>query len=154
MPPTSTTANTLRIMVVEDDALIGMLLTEMLEGMGHGVCAMACTEPEAVAAALRSKPDLMVVDARLGDGSGLSAVTQILRSGYIPHMFVTGDTAEVQTLRPDAVVIDKPFRERDLIFGIQRALVQSRINKVVLKTRVPDALSHTAATVTAGSVSV
>jgi two-component system, response regulator PdtaR len=112
----------LRIMVVEDDALIGMLLTEMLEGLGHGVCAVACTEPEAVEAALRCKPDLMLVDARLRDGSGLSAVTEILRSGFIPHIFVTGDAAEVQSLRPGVVVIDKPFREKDLICGIQRAL--------------------------------
>jgi two-component system, response regulator PdtaR len=131
-PPPRANMKALRIMVVEDDALIGMLLTEMLEGMGHGVCAVACTEPEAVEAALRCKPDLMLVDARLGRGSGLSAVAEILRSGFIPHIFVTGDTSEVQSLRPDAVVIDKPFRERDLISGIQRAFILSRIDKIEL----------------------
>jgi two-component system, response regulator PdtaR len=121
-PPPGMDTKALRIMVVEDDALIGMLLTEMLEGMGHDVCAVACTEPEAVEAALRCKPDLMLVDARLRHGSGLAAVTEILRSGFIPHIFVTGDPADVQSLRPGAVIVDKPFRERDLLCGIQRAL--------------------------------
>jgi two-component system, response regulator PdtaR len=121
-PPPGMATKALRIMVVEDDALIGILLTEMLEEMGHSVCAVAYTETEAVAAALCCKPDLMLVDARLRHGSGLSAVTEILRFGYIPHIFVTGDTAEVQRLRPDAVIIDKPFREKDLTAGIRRAL--------------------------------
>jgi two-component system, response regulator PdtaR len=135
MTPPSSYTKMLRIMVVEDDALIGMLLTEMLEGMGHGVCALASTEPEAVEAALRCKPDLMLVDARLRHGCGLAAVEEILRSGFIPHIFVTGDTAEVQSLRPDAVVVDKPFRELDLVCGIQRALVMSRIDQVVLSEK-------------------
>ncbi len=112
----------LRIMVVEDDALIGMLLTDMLEGMGHDVCAVVASQRDAVAAALRCKPDLMLVDARLRGGCGIAAVTEILRSGFIPHAFVTGDTAEVHAIRPHAVVIDKPFREQELVQGIRRAL--------------------------------
>jgi two-component system, response regulator PdtaR len=118
---------TLRIMVVEDDALIGMLLTDMLEGMGHDVCAVAVSQLDAVAAAQRCKPDLMLVDARLREGCGIAAVTEILRSGYIPHAFVTGDKAEVRSLMPRAVVIDKPFREQDLVRGIQRALASDLV---------------------------
>jgi two-component system, response regulator PdtaR len=120
-------SRTLRIMVVEDDALIGMLLADMLEGMGHDVCAVAASQPDAVAAARRCKPDLMLVDARLREGCGIAAVTEILRSGYIPHAFVTGDTAEVHSIRPHAVVIDKPFREQDLAQGIRRALASDLV---------------------------
>src|SRR5436853_3517200 len=50
----------LRVLVVEDDALIAMLLTEMLAGMGHDVCATAATEADAVSAATRYDPDLMI----------------------------------------------------------------------------------------------
>jgi len=32
---------TLRVLVIEDDALIAMLLAELLAGMGHTVCATA-----------------------------------------------------------------------------------------------------------------
>jgi DNA-binding NarL/FixJ family response regulator len=54
----------LSVLVVEDDALIGMLLAEMLEDMGHNVCAIANAEEDAVADATRYKPGLMIVDAR------------------------------------------------------------------------------------------
>jgi DNA-binding response OmpR family regulator len=82
----------LHVLVVEDDAVISMLLAEVLTGMGHDVCAIASTEADAVAAAVRYRPDLMIVEARLGDGSGVPAVEEMLRIGFVPHGFVTGDT--------------------------------------------------------------
>lgn len=111
-----------RVLVVEDDAVIATLLAEVLEGMGHDVCAIEATEADAVAAANRCRPDLMIVDARLGDGSGVSAVEEILRAGFVPHVFVSGDALRVQALRPGALVIQKPFRESDLARAIQHAL--------------------------------
>jgi len=42
----------LRVLVVEDNAIIGMLLAEVLAGMGHDVCAIEATEADAVTAAL------------------------------------------------------------------------------------------------------
>jgi FixJ family two-component response regulator len=64
----------------------------------------------------------MIVDERLGDGSGVSAVEEILRTGFVPHVFITGDSKRIQALRPRAVVIQKPFRESDLVRAIQCAL--------------------------------
>jgi len=112
----------LRILLVEDEAIIAVLLAEVLEGMGYEVCAIEATEEDAVAAALRCRPDLMIVDVRLGDGSGVAAVERILRAGPVPHVFVSGDPSKLQVLRPDAVVMQKPFREADLAVAIQRAL--------------------------------
>jgi len=112
----------LRVLVVEDDAMIGMLLAEMLEAMGHDICAIEATEVDAVAAAVQFRPNLMIVDVRLDDGSGLAAVEEILRTGPVPHLFVSGDTSRVRALRPGAVVIQKPFRESDLARAIQCAL--------------------------------
>jgi two-component system, response regulator PdtaR len=112
----------LRILLVEDDAVVGMLLAELLGVMGHEVCAIESGEADAVAAAARSRPDLMIVDVSLSDGSGVSAVEEIRRTAPVPYVFVSGDPSPVQTLRPDAVVIQKPFRERDLAIAIQRAL--------------------------------
>jgi DNA-binding response OmpR family regulator len=66
-----------------------MLLSELLAGMGHDVCSTAATEAEAVSAATRYDPDLMIVDARLGRGSGVSAVEEILRAGAVAHVFVS-----------------------------------------------------------------
>jgi CheY-like chemotaxis protein len=112
----------LRVLVVEDNAIIGMLLAEVLAGMGHDVCAIEATEADAVTAAARCRPDLMIVDVQLGDGSGVFAIEKILRTGFVPHVFVSGDTLGVRALRPGAVVIQKPFRESDLARAILRAL--------------------------------
>jgi DNA-binding response OmpR family regulator len=94
----------------------------MLEEMGHEVCAIEATEADAMTAAVRCRPDLMIVDAQLGDGSGVSAVEKIGRTGSIPHLFVSGDISSVKALRPGAVVIQKPFHEADLARAIQCAV--------------------------------
>jgi CheY-like chemotaxis protein len=119
---TRKTMTALRVLVVEDDAVIGALLAEMLEGMGHDVCAVAATEEDAVTSAARWRPDLMIVDVRLGEGSWVSAVDEIQRAGPIPHVFVSADISGVQALRPGAAIIQKPYREADLGRVIRRAL--------------------------------
>ncbi len=108
----------LRIVIVEDDVLIAMDLADLLGGMGHDVRAIARTEVEAVAAAARCQPDLMIVDANLEKGSGVAAMSQILAQGFIPHLYMTGDPLQVLGVAKDAIVVAKPFTLRELISGI------------------------------------
>ena len=112
----------LRVLVVEDDAMLALLYGEVLEGLGYQVCAIANRETEAVAAALHYRPDLMVVDQRLGVGSGVAAVETILETLTIPHVFVSGDPAPVRRLRPGAVVLRKPFHEGELAQALKQAM--------------------------------
>jgi two-component system, response regulator PdtaR len=115
-------AKPLRILLAEDDAIIGMLLADVLKDMGHAICAIEATETATVITAAQCRPDLLIIDAHLGPGSGVTAVEHILRIGFVPHLFVSGDPASVLTYMPDAVVIQKPFREADLSRAIERAL--------------------------------
>jgi two-component system, response regulator PdtaR len=112
----------LRTLIVDDDAIIGELLAETLEGLGHAVCALETNVANAVAAASHCRPDLMIVDVGLGEASGIAAVKEILRSGFVPHVFVTGDTMRGVPLGPETILIQKPFRVPDLELAIQRAL--------------------------------
>jgi hypothetical protein len=64
----------------------------------------------------------MIVDAGLGHGSGVAAVEEILRAGPVAHLFLSGDAGRVQTRRPDAIVVRKPFREAELARAIDNAL--------------------------------
>jgi CheY-like chemotaxis protein len=114
---------TLRVLVVEDDVMIGTLLAEMLTEMGH-VCSTETTEAGAVATATRWRPQLMIVDVKLGLGSGIAAVEAIIRGepAPIPHVYISGDVSEVLAVRPGAVAIQKPFREPDLVLAMRRAL--------------------------------
>jgi DNA-binding response OmpR family regulator len=117
----------LRTLVVEDDAMIGGLLAETLEDLGHAVCAVETNAANAAGAAWRWRPDLMIVDVGLGEASGIAAVKEILRSGFVPHVFVTGDTVRGTPLGPETVLIQKPFRVSDLERAIQLALAAAPV---------------------------
>jgi two-component system, response regulator PdtaR len=114
-----------RVLVVEDDTMIGILLAEMLEEMGHDVCAIEFSEAGAVRAALRCEPNMMIVDIHLEEGSGVVAVEAILRDAPIPYVFVSGDRSQVASLPPGAVFMQKPYRETDIASAMQSALAMS-----------------------------
>jgi DNA-binding NarL/FixJ family response regulator len=84
--------------------------------MGYAVCAVAATEEAAVADAARCKPDLMIVDQQLREGTGVSAVERILRNGPVPCVFISN--APVHLARPGANMLQKPFLEKDLVRAI------------------------------------
>jgi two-component system, response regulator PdtaR len=117
-----------RILIIEDEPMVAMLLAEVLISMGYDVCGVESTEADAVATAARCGPDLMIVDVWLNEGNGVSAIAEILRAGPMPHFFVSGDTAGVRALKSDAVVMQKPFREQDLARAIDRALGITPLN--------------------------
>ncbi len=113
------------ILIVEDEPIIGMLLTEVLEGLGHYVIGTVATESGAIALAAQYSPDLLVVDAGLTSGNGLSAVDAILATGFVPHIFTTGNALKVRQLKPTAIVLEKPFHEAELVDAICLALLQT-----------------------------
>lgn len=100
--------------------MIGMALGQMLEDMGHEVCAIATTEAGAVDAAIMRKPDLMIVDAHLNEGSGVAAVETILATRPTPYFFMSG--GKVPNARPGATVLEKPFFEPQLQEAIRYAI--------------------------------
>jgi CheY-like chemotaxis protein len=112
-----------RILIVEDDALMAMILEELPAAMGHEVCDTSATQTDAVAAAARLKPDLMIVDGALRQGNGVSAVEGITRTGPLPHVFLSGDGGRISAARPDSIVVRKPFRLNELSKAIDTAMV-------------------------------
>jgi DNA-binding response OmpR family regulator len=112
----------LRILVAEDDAMIAMFLSDLLEALGFTVCAVTETEAATVAAALLHRPDLMIVDEGLRDGSGIAAVQGIEMMLPMPHIFATGDCYRVLRADPNAIVLQKPFNAPALVRAIERAL--------------------------------
>jgi CheY-like chemotaxis protein len=112
----------LRVLVVEDNAIIGILLAEMLTAMGHVVCGVEATEIGAIEAAARWRPDLMIVDAELREGNGFEAIKSILASGPMPHVFMSGTAAGIAGM--DSPVIQKPFGEKELVRAIERVTMR------------------------------
>jgi CheY-like chemotaxis protein len=110
----------LRILIAEDDKVIAMYLEQILLGMGHEICALTRDQAETVAAAALHAPDLMIVDEELSEGSGILAVTEILKAGFVRHIFATGDFYRVLKAEPQAIVLQKPFNIKDLTRAIER----------------------------------
>ncbi len=113
------------ILIIEDEALTALDLEDLVKSLGHRVCGLARTQKEALALAKRHKPDLILSDIELADGSsGLDAVNEILRAFEAPVIFVTGHSEVLLTgAKPEpAFLISKPFNEETLKAVIGQAL--------------------------------
>ncbi|MEO3476030.1 hypothetical protein AAFN86_29615, partial [Roseomonas sp. CAU 1739] len=81
----------------------------------------------ALVAVERSRPDLMIVDAHLRDGSGISAVREIIRSGFVPDAFVSGEDCSAYATSPGSVAIEKPYHPTELAEAIQCVLTSDHV---------------------------
>lgn len=108
----------MRVLVIEDEVIIGMLLKQILKALGHEVLGVEATEDAAVARAAQSRPDLILADERLLAGSGRVAVERILRDGFIPHVWMSGHPMAETGLPAGVAVLRKPFGEKELAQAI------------------------------------
>jgi len=67
------------ILIVDDHELIRTGLTQALRAAGHNIVGEAASLAEARAQLLFTKPDLVIVDVSLPDGSGLELITPLLK---------------------------------------------------------------------------
>jgi CheY-like chemotaxis protein len=113
------------ILIIEDDALTALHLENLVRGLGHHVTGLAKTHKEALQLAKRRKPELILSDIELADGSsGLDAVNDILRDFEVPVIFITGhpDLLLTGTKPEPAFLIPKPFEARMVKAVIGQAL--------------------------------
>jgi len=78
-----------RVLVVEDEYLIRMLLEDMLDELGYGVAAAVGTISEAQQMATEGKFNAAILDVNL-DGQEIFPVADILVKRGLPFVFVTG----------------------------------------------------------------
>lgn len=113
------------ILIIEDDPFIAMGNGQIIEEMGHRVAGTATTEAEAIKLFNRTRPDLVLADVRLADGSsGLDAARKIMQHDNTPVVFVTGHPQDVLTgeRTEPTYVIEKPFNPETLKAAIAQAL--------------------------------
>jgi DNA-binding NtrC family response regulator len=117
------------ILIIEDEPFIALGLEILVAELGHRTVSVARTHREAVKAARRERPGLILADVQLADGSsGLEAVNQILGDFSVPVIFITGYPERFLTgTRPEpAFLITKPFRLDSLKAIISQALFFDR----------------------------
>ncbi len=115
-----------RVMIIEDEAIIAMDITAIVEAMGHEVTGVARTRAEAVTLAGRDKPDLILSDIQLADNSsGIDAVNDILTQfDDLPVIFITAFPERLLTgERPEpAFMINKPYTEEQVRSAVSQAM--------------------------------
>jgi CheY-like chemotaxis protein len=105
--------NRWRILIVEDEVLLTIALTEMLEQLGCEVAGATSTLPEGLAFLDRSPmPDGAVLDCNLA-GEKVWPIADTLRANGVPFVFSTG-RPEIEPRFADIPVLIKPYTARIL----------------------------------------
>ena len=106
--------NGLKVLVVEDEMLVSMLVEDMLSDLGCTVVGPAAELEEAMTLAQSADIDLALLDVNLG-GKPIFPVADALKARGVPFAFASGyGEAGLSEDHRGAAVLQKPFREADL----------------------------------------
>lgn len=114
------------VLIVDDEFLIVMGLHMQVEDMGREVCATAATAEDAIEAAQKHRPMIVLMDVRLqGERDGIDAARVIYDTVGSKVIFITGsrEPATVARIEQDhpCAVLFKPVSDRQLRAAIDAA---------------------------------
>ena len=105
----------LRLLVLEDEALVSMLIEDQLIELGFVVVGPAATVKQALALCAMEPVDGALLDVNLGGGQRSDPVADYLERQNVPFLFVTGyGPAGLDPRFADRAVLQKPFALPDL----------------------------------------
>lgn len=116
-----------KVLIVEDEILVGMMLARKIEELGFTVCEVVGTGEDAVEACLSHKPGVILMDVSLGGSmDGIEAGRIIRETSSVPIVFFTGYhqdrklLARAEQVKPLAV-IDKLGAVEDVARVLEQA---------------------------------
>ena len=121
----------MRVLIAEDDPVIGMGLAERLRELGHEPIGPAGDGHGAIALALADPPDLYLFDVDLPGLDGLAAATWLADAGLRrPIVVVTGiddaDVIERSVANGAGAYLTKPVDTRELEAAVQSGSYAAR----------------------------
>ena len=139
-------ANRIQILVIEDEAVLAMYVSDLLELQGYDIVGMADNGREALTLYQQNRVDLILCDINLkGDWDGIETIRQILAFKPVPVIYLTAqadkETVERAKGTFPAAYLTKPIRPDNL-----RIAVDLAIHNFVLR-RLPQAPEPTPKTV-------
>lgn len=101
----------LRVLIVEDEGIVEMMMEEMVRHLGCRVVASSRTLDRGIAFAESEQVDFALLDYDLGDGTDALPIAQALAERDIPFAFVTAHPSEaLQQAFPDVPILVKPLQ--------------------------------------------
>jgi CheY-like chemotaxis protein len=120
------TSPALRVLIVEDEMTVALLMEDLLVELGHEVVGMAMRLPLALALAERLEFDLAILDINL-DGQMSFAVADILVAREVPFFFASGYGAPgLELPYRNHRMLPKPF-DRDTLHDALQAHFDGRL---------------------------
>ena len=116
-----------KVLVVEDEMMIAMLIEDMLDEFGCKTVGPATNVPRALELIGKEQVEVAVLDLNL-DGNDTYAIADALRHKRVPFIFATGYGST--GLREDyrgRPVLQKPFQARELETALAQALSGSNV---------------------------
>lgn len=107
------------VLVIEDEAVVALFLSDILTDLNYEVCAVAASGRDALAQAARHRPALAMVDVRLkGDLDGLDTAGALHAQFGIPSILLSGDPEALRSAKQRGVtpiaVLTKPYTPEQL----------------------------------------
>lgn len=88
------------ILIVEDEMILSLMLSQMITQMGHKVVDNVCTGENAIEKAIELSPDVILMDIRLqGKMDGIEAITKIQEKINVSVIYITGNTDKMYRKR-------------------------------------------------------
>ncbi|MFO7966193.1 MAG: response regulator [Archaeoglobaceae archaeon] len=130
---------TAKILIVEDESIVAMDISSMLENLGYTVSGIAGSGEEAIRSAGIREPDLVLMDIMLRGGvDGIEAAEYIRHNFQIPVVYLTAysdnKTLERAKITEPYGYILKPFEERELHTCIEISLYKHRMEEKLRKS--------------------
>ncbi|HEX5317954.1 MAG TPA: response regulator [Stellaceae bacterium] len=121
------TSKSVPILIVEDEALVATLITDVLREMGFTIIGTAASGLEALALVAEVRPRLALIDIRLtGPVDGIELAIRLREEYGIPGIFLSGTIDPATARRAQAAqplgLMEKPFRPSEVFNAIERAL--------------------------------
>lgn len=112
-------SNSKKILIVEDDMIISLVVENMVKELGHIVVGKAVSGEEAIKIAKEEKPDVLLMDIRLkGEMDGIDTVAKIKETISPKVIYLTGNSDRLNFERAKDTdfedLIVKPFTIGDL----------------------------------------
>ena len=83
----------MNILIVEDDRVLSLMLTRMVQRIGHEVLGSVSRGEDAIQLATAKKVDLILMDIMLdGEIDGIEAMKEIRENSDVPVIYVTGNS--------------------------------------------------------------
>jgi CheY-like chemotaxis protein len=116
-----------KVLVVEDEMMIAMLIEDMLDEFGCELVGPATNVPRALDLIGKERVEIAVLDLNL-DGQDTYAIADALQQKNVPFIFATGyGSTGLRKEYGNRPVLQKPFQARDLETALAQALADSQV---------------------------